>query len=86
VQGTSDQTWIVDPIDGTKAFTHGVPLYSNLVAVNDAHGPAIGVINLPGLNEIVYAGRGRGCFVNGEPARVSESLRSRRRVLVHVRL
>ena len=72
VEGTSGQTWIVDPIDGTKAFTHGVPLYSNLLAVNDEHGPAIGVINLPGLQEVVYAGRGLGCFVNGEPARVSD--------------
>ena len=69
--GTSGRTWIVDPIDGTKAFTHGVPLYCNLLAVNDEEGPAIGVINLPALNETVYAGRGLGCFVNGAPARVS---------------
>lgn len=72
VEGTSGRTWIVDPIDGTKAFTHGVPLYSNLLAINDEHGPAVGVINLPGLTEVVYAGRGLGCFVNGEEARVSE--------------
>lgn len=69
--GTSGRTWIVDPIDGTKAFTRGVPLYCNLLAVNDEEGPAIGVINLPALGETVYAGRGRGCFDNGRPARVS---------------
>ena len=56
--GTSGRRWIIDPIDGTKAFTHGVPLYSTLLAVEDEHGPAIGVIVLPALNEIVYAGRG----------------------------
>lgn len=70
--GTSARRWIVDPIDGTKAFTHGVPLYSTLLAVEDEHGPAIGVIVLPALDEVVYAGRGRGCFRNGRPARVSE--------------
>lgn len=69
--GDSGRRWILDPIDGTKAFTHGVPLYSNLVALHDEHGPAIGVINLPALGETVYAGRGLGCFSNGEPAHVS---------------
>lgn len=70
-EGNSGRTWIVDPIDGTKAFTHGVPLYCNLLAVNDEEGPAIGVINLPALGETVYAGRGLGCFDNGRPAEVS---------------
>lgn len=70
--GTSTRTWIVDPIDGTKAFTRGVPLYSNLLAVVDEHGPLIGVINLPALATTVYAGRGLGCFRDGRPVRVSD--------------
>lgn len=70
--GTSGRLWIIDPIDGTKAFTHGVPLYSTLLAVLDEHGPAIGVIHLPALSETVWAGRGRGCLHNGNPCRVSE--------------
>jgi histidinol-phosphatase len=70
--GTSGQRWIIDPIDGTKAFTQGVPLYSTLVAIEDEHGPAIGVIELPALGETVWAGRGLGCFRNGTPARVSD--------------
>jgi histidinol-phosphatase len=41
------------------------------VALEDEHGPAVGVVNIPGLDECVWAGRGRGCFVDGEPARVS---------------
>lgn len=73
VVGTSGRTWIIDPIDGTKAFTHGVPLYSNLLALDDADGPLLGVINLPGLPETVYAGRGLGAFCDGAPARVSTS-------------
>ncbi len=69
--GTSGRRWIVDPIDGTKAFTRGVPLYSTLLALDDAHGPAIGVIALPAAGQVVYAGRGLGCWADGEPARVS---------------
>jgi len=69
--GRSGRRWIIDPIDGTKAFTQGVPLYTNLLAVEDADGIAIGVINVPALGETVWAGRGLGCFCNGVPARVS---------------
>jgi histidinol phosphatase-like enzyme (inositol monophosphatase family) len=72
VAGTSGRRWVLDPIDGTKAFTHGVPLYSNLLALEDEHGPAIGVINLPALGETVAAGRGLGCTFNGEPCRVND--------------
>lgn len=73
--GTSGRRWIIDPIDGTKAFMRGVPLYSNLLAVEDEHGWVLGVINLPAAGECVYAGRGLGAFqddVRGErrPARV----------------
>ena len=60
--GPSGRQWIVDPIDGTKAFSHGVPTYCNLLALEDEHGIAIGVINLPALGETVYAGRGLGCW------------------------
>jgi histidinol-phosphatase len=69
--GTTGRRWILDPIDGTKAFTCGVPLYSNLLALEDQHGIAVGVINLPALGEIVWAGRGLGCFSERGPARVS---------------
>jgi len=60
--GTSGRKWILDPIDGTKAFTHGVPLFANLVALHGPEGVLCGVINLPALSETVYAGRGLGCF------------------------
>lgn len=69
--GTSGRTWIVDPIDGTKAFTHGVPLYSNLLALDDEHGPLLGVINIPALGHTMWAGRGLGCVLDGERVEVS---------------
>lgn len=70
-QGTSGRRWVIDPIDGTEAFTHGVALYSNLLYLEDEHGPAVGVINVPAVGEMVWAGRGLGCFLNGIPCRVS---------------
>lgn len=69
---TTGRRWILDPIDGTKAFTCGVPLYSNLLALEDEHGIALGVVNLPALGETVWAGRGLGCWSERGPARVSQ--------------
>jgi histidinol phosphatase-like enzyme (inositol monophosphatase family) len=68
---TTGRRWILDPIDGTKAFTCGVPLYSNLLALEDEHGSAIGVVNLPALGETVWAGRGLGCWSERGRAAVS---------------
>lgn len=69
--GTSGRRWIVDPVDGTKAFTRGVPLYTTLLAVEDGTGPLAGVIVAPAVGETVWAGRGQGCFHDGRPCRVS---------------
>lgn len=69
--GPSGLTWILDPIDGTKSFVHGVPLYANLIALVDAQGPLVGVANFPALGEMVYAARGEGCYWNGRRAHVS---------------
>ena len=69
-RGTSGRTWYIDPIDGTKSFAHGVPLYATLLALCDEQGPAIGVIALPALGETVAAARGKGCLHNGEKCAV----------------
>jgi histidinol-phosphatase len=50
-----------------------VPLYSTLLALEDEHGVAVGVIHLPALGETVWAGRGLGCWSDRGPARVSQS-------------
>ena len=65
--GTSGRTWFIDPIDGTQSFIRGVPLFATLLALEDAHGIAVGVIDLPALGETIMAGRGLGCFLNGQP-------------------
>ena len=61
-QGTSGFRWVLDPIDGTKAFVTGVPLYTTLVAVMQGDDPQIGVINAPAAGEMVFAEVGRGCW------------------------
>jgi histidinol-phosphatase len=61
--GTSGRRWIIDPIDGTLYFAHGIPLFANLIAYEDEHGPAIGVINEPVARRMIFAGRGLGCWV-----------------------
>lgn len=73
LQGSSGRRWIVDPIDGTFAFVHGVPFYGVLIALEIEQELSVGVINIPALGEIVSAARGLGCFLNGEPARVSNT-------------
>lgn len=63
--------WITDPIDGTKSFVRGVPLYGVLLALEEAGEVLLGVLHFPALDETVYAARGEGCFWNGRRARVS---------------
>lgn len=71
--GMSSQRWIIDPIDGTYSFVHGVPLWGVLIGVELNGQPALGVVNLPALDEVVYARRGGGCFWNGKPISVSKT-------------
>jgi len=70
-KGKSGRRWIVDPIDGTFAFVHGVPFYGVLIGLEIDNELSIGVISIPALDEIVYAAKGLGCFWNGETAQVS---------------
>ena len=74
--GTSGYRWIIDPIDGTKSFIAGVPLYSTLIGLEHSGRSVAGVIYLPALDEGVHAARGGGAwrFTNDKPqtmARVS---------------
>ncbi len=78
VVGKSSFKWILDPIDGTKSFIHGVPLYTTLVAVLRDSAPQVGVVHAPAVGETVWAAKGGGCWyqpaAHAEPraARVSE--------------
>ncbi len=64
--------WIVDPIDGTKSFVQGVPLYGVLVGLERDGEAVVGVCYLPALNEMIAAAQGEGCTFNGRRAQVSD--------------
>jgi myo-inositol-1(or 4)-monophosphatase len=67
--------WILDPVDGTRSFVHGVPLYATLIGVEVDGDPAVGVAYFPALDEMVDAARGLGAHWNGRPCRVSSTSR-----------
>ena len=67
----SADRWVIDPIDGTKSFVCGVPLYATLLSYEQDGEPVLGVAYLPALDEMVYAERGQGAFWNGRPCKVS---------------
>lgn len=60
--GTSGFRWILDPIDGTKSFICGVPLYGTLIGVERGGTSVVGVIYIPALDECVYAAAGSGAW------------------------
>ena len=60
--GTNGFRWIVDPIDGTKSFIHGVPLFGTLIGVEYESTCVIGVARFPALDEVVYAAQGSGAW------------------------
>lgn len=69
----SPYTWVIDPIDGTKSFICGVPLYANLLALMDGDRALLGIINLPALDDMIVAVRGEGCYWNGRRVHVSQT-------------
>lgn len=74
--GTSGFRWILDPIDGTKSFIHGVPLFGTLVGVELAGRCAAGVCHFPVLRETAWAARGMGAWWqtgSGEPRKAAVS-------------
>ena len=64
--------WLIDPIDGTKAFVRGVPLYAVLLGLEIEGEVQVGAAYFPALDDMVYAATGRGCWWNGRRARVSD--------------
>ena len=69
----AEYKWIFDPIDGTKSFIRGVPLFGTLIGLYRKDEPLVGVINLPALRHTLVAGNGLGAFVDGNRAHVSET-------------
>lgn len=66
-----ERGWIVDPLDGTLAFSRGVPLFATLIALAWDGAPRLGLIDLPTLDERVLGWRGGGVRCNGRPLRAS---------------
>ena len=60
-------TWIIDPIDGTRSFICGVPLFGMLLGVLHRGDPVAGVIRMPALGEVFGGCRGGGATMNGKP-------------------
>jgi len=69
--GSAPSRWIIDPLDGTRSFVRGVPLFGTLVGLEARGEPVVGVIHLPALDETIAAAHGEGCTWNGRPCRVS---------------
>lgn len=67
--------WYIDPIDGTKAFIRGVPLYGVLIGLEIEGRVEVGVVNFPALDEIVYSATGGGTYLNGQRVNVLETSR-----------
>jgi len=70
-EGTSGRRWMLDPIDGTKSFVRGVPLWGTLVALVEGERVLAGAADYPAVDELVVAAPGEGCWWNGRRASVS---------------
>lgn len=73
--GNSDRTWIIDPIDGTRSFIAGLPLFGMLLGFQDPSEPPVGVIRMPALDEVYAGSPGLGATRNGEAIHVSQCTR-----------
>ncbi len=80
---TAQRGWIVDPIDGTIAFSRGLPLYGTLIALVDDGVPVLGLIDLPSLGERTCGHRGGGVRRNGAAVRCSQETDFARALVSH---
>ncbi len=81
--GSASARWVLDPIDGTKNYVRGIPVYATLIALERDGGLAVGVVSAPALGRRWWASRGGGAFVNGVPARASRVARLEDAQLAH---
>jgi len=71
VSGGGSRRWILDPIDGTRNYTRGVPIWATLVALEESGTVQAGVVSAPALERRWWAERGAGAFADGERLAVS---------------
>lgn len=67
--------WVIDPLDGTSNYAHGFPWFCVSIGLYEDGKPVAGVVYHPILNEMFYAERGRGAYLNGKRIRVSKAKR-----------
>lgn len=69
----SDYEWVVDPLDGTNNFVHGLPMFCVSIALKYQGEVVLGVVYLPKLDECFYAVKNNGAFLNGVKLEVSKN-------------
>jgi len=69
--GSGSRRWIIDPVDGTRNYARGIPVWATLIALEEGDSVRLGVVSAPALGRRWWAERGSGAFANGEPIRVS---------------
>lgn len=72
VTGASTRRWIIDPIDATRNYVRGVPVYATLIALEEQGRMSVGVISAPAIHRRWWASRGDGAFSNGNRMRTSK--------------
>jgi len=66
-----ERRWLLDPIDGTRNYARGIPVWATLVALEETDGVRLGVVSAPSLGRRWWAERNAGAFADGAPIRVS---------------
>jgi histidinol-phosphatase len=69
--GSQTRRWIIDPIDATKNYVRGIPIYATLIGLAENDRIVAGVVSAPALGRRWWAARGEGAFCNGRPIHVS---------------
>lgn len=76
-EGTSGLTWVLDPIDGTRGFVSGTPTWGVLIAVNDASGPILGIVDQPYIGERFFGYQGHAQLMGPAGVRPLKTLGDR---------
>jgi histidinol-phosphatase len=79
--GAGSRRWILDPIDGTRNYARGIPVWATLIALEEDGVVQLGVVSAPALTRRWWAERGAGAFASGEPIHVSAISRVEEAVL-----
>ena len=79
---SGERRWLIDPIDGTKTYVRGVPLWGTLIGVLSGETVLAGAVFCPAVDEIVVAAQGEGCWWNESRCRVSDQTELARSTLL----